>query len=225
MKNHPVYKKYLVSKEGVVKNQVTGKTLKQTSNIQGYVTVSLFDEESCKWVRRKVHRLVAQTYIENPENKREVNHIDGSKDNNRVENLEWVTSKENKEHAWENGLYKDVGENHHSTYLTNDLVHTICERMQQGYRNKEICEEFSLERYIVADIRAGRKWSHISKDYNIKIKRQNRKSPEKVVEVAMMLEQKHPANYISQKTGVAVYDVNRIKRRAIFKDLTQTFNF
>lgn len=59
-------------------------------------------------VCKKIHRLVAENFIPNPSNKREVNHIDGNTFNNSVSNLEWTTSLENTTHAWKNGLCKNI---------------------------------------------------------------------------------------------------------------------
>lgn len=71
---------------------------------QGYYHVALYRDGEYKICR--LNRVVAIAFIPNPENKPEVNHKDGNKLNNRADNLEWVTGKENKKHARENGLIK-----------------------------------------------------------------------------------------------------------------------
>lgn len=92
---------YQVSSWGRVKRVNTGRILKTIIGKDGYIQINL-----CKHgiqTRYKVHRLVAQAFIPNPQNKPQVNHIDEDKENNHVENLEWVTNQENMLH---NDLYK-----------------------------------------------------------------------------------------------------------------------
>lgn len=83
-----------------------GRILKQAKTSDGYKTVQLFKDNGLKTF--KVHRMIALTFIPNPNNKPEVNHIDGNKSNNHISNLEWVTRSENLKHAVKHGLSSPV---------------------------------------------------------------------------------------------------------------------
>ena len=95
------YAGYQVSNLGNVKNCQTNILKKQFSDTYGYLVVNLPKKQF------KVHRLVAQAFVFNPENKPQVNHIDGNKKNNHANNLEWVTNLENHHHARKIGLIQD----------------------------------------------------------------------------------------------------------------------
>lgn len=94
---------YQISSKGNIVSK-NGKVKSQAIDHGGYCTVWLSKNSVQKCL--KVHRLVAQSFIENPENKKTVNHIDGVKTNNCVENLEWATHSENIIHANNTGLRK-----------------------------------------------------------------------------------------------------------------------
>jgi len=79
-----------------------GKILKLGSNPAGYAIIGLHKNNKQKFF--PVHRLVAQAFIPNPENKPQINHIDGNKRNNNICNLEWATRSENMKHAVKTGL-------------------------------------------------------------------------------------------------------------------------
>lgn len=93
----PDFPRYQVDVEGKIINTETGRVLKQQIS-RGYLTIQLYDLEG-KPKKIRVHRLVAQIFKPNPLKLSEVNHKDGVKTNNHVDNLEWVTPKENDKHA------------------------------------------------------------------------------------------------------------------------------
>ena len=94
---------YSVSTEGEVRKDTTNYILSQSSQ-QDYKFVGLIINGRQK--RMRVHRMVALAFIDNPDNKPYVNHINGNRSDNNVENLEWVTPSENTQHAVDTGLFK-----------------------------------------------------------------------------------------------------------------------
>ena len=89
--------RYLITSDGTVINRETGHVMKQLVNTGGYyyVQLSINKKHRC----RTVHRLLAEAFIPNPDKKPYINHIDGDRKNNAIENLEWCTAQENTDHA------------------------------------------------------------------------------------------------------------------------------
>jgi len=105
---------YHVSENGVVVSVKRGRfsPMFESDNGNGYLIVMLTDSNG-KVHKEYVHRLVAITYIPNPHNKEQVNHLDGDRTNNSVYNLEWTTVEENNKHrVWLNKLRKACGSNY-----------------------------------------------------------------------------------------------------------------
>lgn len=120
---------YKVSNRGRVLYIKTNTIKHSYLNRQGYHQITLFKNGVKKSF--KLHRLVAQAFIPNPLNKPFINHIDGDKDNNRVCNLEWVTSAENNRHAIEHGL-NDCNQRKVAYYENGKLVHLFDSLTQAG---------------------------------------------------------------------------------------------
>jgi hypothetical protein len=102
MKLIPNYPNYLITLTGKVFSLYTMKWLRPHSVSNGYQQVNLFNNNGNKHLL--IHRLVAETYLDNKENKRTVNHINGVKNDNSLLNLEWATDSENHKHAFRIGL-------------------------------------------------------------------------------------------------------------------------
>lgn len=166
---------YLVSNYGQVYSYKINKLL-TPAEINGYLYVTLFYDGVPH--SKRIHRLVMMAFAPN-ENAQflQVNHINGNKKDNCIQNLEWCTPKENIAHAIETGL-KRIGEEHHDAVISNRQVEQICEMLEKEYSYEEIYNtiqpdiEYNNFRKIIYHIRYGECWNSISKNYNFSRKKQ-----------------------------------------------------
>ena len=135
------------------------KILKTYLDRGGYrrATLTSFDKN----IKTKyIHRLVAIAFIENPLNKPEVNHINGIKDDNHVDNLEWNTHHENIIHAHKTGLTTQKGEDSVGSVLTEPQVLKI-RALKKDFTFKELAEKYNVASSTIAAAVYRRSWKHI----------------------------------------------------------------
>ena len=146
---------YKVSNEGVLfstpRQHTKGGVVKRIRTYQGYEKYNLYKDG--KMYLKRVHRLFAEHFIPNPENKPYINHIDGNPLNNTLDNLEWVTQKENVQHAIRTGLMNVNGENNPSAKLTDQEVLEIRDLYKHKvYNQREIGEIYGVYQQHVSAI-------------------------------------------------------------------------
>lgn len=148
---------YQVSNCGRVKRfhkTTPPRILKPGLNTWGYLKVSLSRNNENE--TQNIHRLVAQAFIPNPDGKPQVNHKDGDKTNNCVDNLEWCTHEENNRHAIATGL-RSVGENVACAKLTNEQARFIRENPDKLLQ-RQLAELFGVDQTLISQIQLGKKY-------------------------------------------------------------------
>lgn len=179
MKQHPKYQNLLVGEDGTIFSKITKRFLTPTiKNDSGYMVVYVSDVGKLQ----RVHRLVAETFLQDSQFfGLDVNHIDGVKTNNHVTNLEWCTRSHNIIHAKELGLNRSRGETHVDSIHTEAEIRVVCSYLEQGFRNQDISSMTGLSTGAISDIRIGRRWKHVSRDYKFTaVSRNTRLSVKKV---------------------------------------------
>ncbi len=150
---------YEITREGKIINKNNGKEQKGSVNNSGYIRVTFFGE------RLSLHRVVATKFIQRIGDRDYINHIDGNKLNNSVENLEWCTASENAKHAFALGLRVPTinpthGEDHPLSTLTEKQVREIIKLVDMPY--SEIAERYNTTKSTIRHIFKGRSWKHLN---------------------------------------------------------------
>lgn len=151
---------YQVSSYGRVINlKYSEKRLCHLSITKGYAHSTLIYKNKRKVFR--IHRLVASHFIPNYKNKEEVNHIDGDKLNNNVNNLEWSTRSENQIHAVRTGLVKTIGEGANFSKLKESEVRSILQQKEYGVMSKDLAAKYNVSSTTITCITKRKSWKHL----------------------------------------------------------------
>lgn len=149
---------YIVFPEGRILN-LHGKEMIGHINRDGYREVTINGNQE------RVHRIVATVFLDNPNSLEQVNHKNGTKHDNNVNNLEWCTRSENLIHAYKNGLEKKrCGENHHNHKLTEEdvrYIRKLYKKCDKNFGAVPLGQKFGVDRTTILDIISGKTWRHV----------------------------------------------------------------
>jgi hypothetical protein len=154
---------YEISDNGQVRSIKTGRILKTQCSATGYATITL--RRDGKNYARYVHRLVAQAFFGIRTSDKVVNHKDGNRQNNHVDNLEWCTRSQNAQHAIQTGLNQNFGSGNSQSKLTEEDVRNIritafCGLSKAG-GVKGLAKRYGVSQGVISGIINNKTWKHV----------------------------------------------------------------
>ena len=148
--------RFEISQSGIIRNVKTKYIKSQYVSDTGYYMITISKNNKSKPYR--VHRLLANNFIENPKKVKEVNHIDGNKLNNDLSNLEWVSHFGNMQHAFSSGLANNTGVKNGMAKLNERKVREIKELLKQGISQYKIAKKYNVSRSAILKIHLNKTW-------------------------------------------------------------------
>lgn len=150
--------RYFVSNLGRIKTKRGIRKFITTHD--GYDRVVLYTKSPNK-ITINVHKVVAQSFIPNPHNKPQINHLNGNKKDNRACNLEWCTAKENIDHAIKIGL---IDTSDKTNFIRNSIlsIDMVLKIYNDNSMQKDIAKKYNVSKMTINDIKTGRTWSHVT---------------------------------------------------------------
>ncbi len=160
IKEFPLNHKYKVSTDGTIYG-VKGIKLKGKDH-RGYRRYVISIDGKPKAILG--HRIVAITFLDNPNNLPEVNHKDGNKSNNNVDNLEWVSREENQLHAFATGLNSKVGSLNGRAIIDEEYARYLYLQMLEGKTPKKLSDETNIPKNVLIKLRNKVTWLEVTED-------------------------------------------------------------
>ena len=160
------YKNLLVSESGILKNAITKTEYKLNKTGKGYLGVYVYLGSRKNGKLFKIHKAVAETFIPNPYNLPVINHKDGNKLNNRIDNLEWCSRSQNTKHAWDNNLIdrnRFIGTNNHRAKLNPEKIMFIRQKYipyNKDFGMRALARQFGVDKEVIKDILNKKTWQH-----------------------------------------------------------------
>jgi hypothetical protein len=150
------FSRYEINRFGVIRNTLTNREISVNVNDYGYIRASLYDDDG----RRRtptVHRLIGNAFIPNPNNLETINHKDGNKLNNSIDNLEWMSRSDNLIHAYRTGIKP-----HPTRKLSVDQVHNVRQLWSTGkHSKKELSGKLNIGVTLIHQIIKRKIWKTI----------------------------------------------------------------
>lgn len=169
--------RYYVSKDGEVYSDISKRILKPNHTLKGYTKLGIFLNGAKKAIPVTVHKMVGKTFhLDQWQEGYDIDHINGIKDDNRADNLEWVSRSENIKRAFKNGLKHGIrGNNNPVTVYSDELIHQACKYLEQGISIKKVAKKVQIPLSYLYTIVRGESRNDIVSQYTI---------PEKIYSVS-----------------------------------------
>jgi len=209
-KPFPLNTKYKVCSDGSIYGARGFKL--EGKDHQGYRRHSIYVDGKPK--QFLAHRIVAITFLDNPQDLAEVNHIDGNKSNNNLDNLEWVSREGNQQHAFRTGLNSNKGSSNGKAVMNETTARQMYLLMLEGETPVALSKRFGYSRMSLTSLRNRRTWVEVTSDLpdciRLTIEPTKRTTDEQRILILQMKQEKIPTKVICGQLGLTVGQVEHV---------------
>lgn len=210
-KEFPLNPLYLVYEDGRIFSVKLNRFLRGT-NHQGYTRYGIFIEGKRKGTLG--HRIVAITFLPNPENLAEVNHIDGNRANNNLSNLEWVSREGNQQHAFRTGLNSNKGSKNGRAEMDETTSRQMYLELLSGKTILAVSKEFGYSKSSLSKLKAKVTWAEITSDLpecpRHRVEKEFFMTDDKRQVVLTLKQQKIPTKVIAERLNITISQVEHV---------------